>query len=509
MSNDTKLLIGLSASATIKALARGVRSSLPFVLHAVLFTACAAPHGASSTAPAAPPKIVLDKHPATSRAGAPTPQAADAKRSFDAEDWSQAAIALHAVSRGATGDDEGNKQLAHYHLGIALYRLGFVQGAYGIFSEIADNPTHLKRDETLLWLGKLATELPDGSYVVERIGKYSDADIRRFDNGEQRPLYWQLSYLLGRHHYLNRRYADAIRQFDKVPPDSKDYYVRSQFFAGIASVQQRRAVPAVEAFRKMADQADGRTEEGARLKNLAFLSLARTYYSAAISRDERGQPLIDGARMAAAVAYWSKVSGESRKIALFEQSWAFFMMSDFRQATESLRAAEGLPSANAAEAAILKGIIAFASRRYADARTAAREVVTQYRPVDRLLRQDFERLAATGGTSFLELARKVVRKEGGSPALLIEAMSDRQLGDQLAEVGRIRDEIRRLESSPPAFRASPLGRELSTAASLAREIAERNANELAKGRYMRMLQELEEHLGDADKLLADVAAAAG
>ena len=58
-----------------------------------------------------------------------------------------------------TGDDEGNKQLAQYHLAIALYRLQFYQASYAIFSEIAEKPNHLKFSETLLWLAKLATQL--------------------------------------------------------------------------------------------------------------------------------------------------------------------------------------------------------------------------------------------------------------------------------------------------------------------------------------------------------------
>src|SRR5262249_45010044 len=93
-------------------------------------------------------------------AGQMSEQAAQAKRLFDGEKWGDASLALYRVYKGETGDDEGNKQLAQYHLAISLYRLKFYQGAYGIFSEIADKPNHLKFNETLLWLAKPATDLP-------------------------------------------------------------------------------------------------------------------------------------------------------------------------------------------------------------------------------------------------------------------------------------------------------------------------------------------------------------
>ncbi|HEY2514509.1 MAG TPA: hypothetical protein VGI39_26775, partial [Polyangiaceae bacterium] len=106
--------------------------------------------GAAGGAPGAAAKPVDNSPPP--QAGQMTEQAAQAKRLFDGEKWSDAALALYRVSKGETGDDEGNKQLAQYHLAIALYRLKFYQAAYGIFSEIADKPNHLKFNETLLWL---------------------------------------------------------------------------------------------------------------------------------------------------------------------------------------------------------------------------------------------------------------------------------------------------------------------------------------------------------------------
>ena len=94
-------------------------------------------------------------------AGQMTEEAAQAKRLFDSERWSEAALLLKRVVDGETGDDAGNKQIAQYHLAISLYRLQFFQASYDIFRRVASKANHLKFKETLLWLAKLATQLPE------------------------------------------------------------------------------------------------------------------------------------------------------------------------------------------------------------------------------------------------------------------------------------------------------------------------------------------------------------
>ncbi|HTN84706.1 MAG TPA: hypothetical protein VL242_13495, partial [Sorangium sp.] len=87
--------------------------------------------------------INLDEDAGPVTAGQMTEEAAQGKRLFDSERWSDAALQLKRVVDGDTGDDEGNRQIAQYHLAIALYRLQFYQASYAIFSQIADKPNHL------------------------------------------------------------------------------------------------------------------------------------------------------------------------------------------------------------------------------------------------------------------------------------------------------------------------------------------------------------------------------
>src|SRR5580698_4053644 len=137
----------------------------------------AAPAPAPAPAPPAPvdrdadqpaqPKPVKDDNSPPPVPGQPTQAAAQAKRLYDSEKWWDAAKALYRVSTGETGDDQGNREIAQFNLAKALYKLKFYQAAYSIFSEISDKPNHQKYNETLLWLAKLATDLPEPADIIE------------------------------------------------------------------------------------------------------------------------------------------------------------------------------------------------------------------------------------------------------------------------------------------------------------------------------------------------------
>ena len=259
-----------------------------------------------------PKEIELDEEPADEgpvTAGQMTEQAAQAKRLFDGEKWSEAAA--RALSRLQGRDRRRRGQQAARAVPPRDRALSpqVLPGRYGIFSEIADKPNHLKFNETLLWLSKLATELPEPADIVERVGKYNDEQIARFNNPNQRDLYWQLNYLLGRYKYRNRQYEEALRLFEKVDTRSRSTTSRRSSSRGISNVQLRKSVPAVQslpAHRPGAiDEGVEGVEDEARMRDLAFLSMARTYYSASVRLDDNNVPTIDTAKLSAAVKYWN------------------------------------------------------------------------------------------------------------------------------------------------------------------------------------------------------------
>ena len=451
-------------------------------------------------------------------AGQMTEEAAQGKRLFDAERWSEAALVLKRVVDGETGDDEGNKQIAQYHLAICLYRLQFYQASYGIFSAVADKPNHLKFNETLLWLSKLATQLPEPADIIERVGKYKSDQVARFNNPQQRDLYWQLNYLLGRYKYRNRNYEEAVSLFEKVDRKSK-YNVQAQFFTGISYVQLRKSVPAVKSFQKIVtaiDEGAEGVEDESRMRDLAYLSMARTYYSASVRLDDNNVPAIDANKLSAAVKYWNRVdvASEYWLDALFEESWAYFMAGLYPQALGNIHTIESpyFPNSYYPEAAVLKAVISFTICQYEDATTVVARMKKRYEPIKKELEAVLNRFKGEGGeTKFFEFLKEVrAGKANLAPVIrpVVEnALSDRQLLRNLEYVRVLDEEDARFKKAPGSFKNSPIGNDVTDALNLARDLAIRNAGALARDRYQRNLDELNEHLRDASKILIDITSA--
>lgn len=451
-------------------------------------------------------------------AGQMTEEAATAKRLFDGERWAEAAAGLYRVYKGETGDDAGNRQIAQYHLAISLYRLRFHQASYVLFSEISDNPNHLKFSETLLWLARLATQLPEPADVVERVGKYSAEEIARFKNRQQIDLYWQLNYLLGRYKYRNRQYDEAIELFDMVDRRSR-HYVQAQFFAGISYVQLRKSVPAVQAFQKIVDAIDrgvDGVDDEARMRDLAYLSMARTYYSASIRLDDQNRQTVDEKNLSAAVKYWNTVdvASEYWLDALFEESWAYFMAGDYPRALGNIHTIQApyFPNSFYPEADILKAVIYFTNCNYDDATTIVARVQNKYEPIKIDLEKVLGRFEGEGQEEpFFNFLRDVRAGSADLPETIrpiVElSLSDRQLLRNIEYVRVLDEEDARFKKAPPSFQNSQLGGDVQDALQLARDLAVREAGNLARDRYQRTVDELGEHLRDAAKILIDITAA--
>jgi hypothetical protein len=469
--------------------------------------------------PGGKPARPVDNSPPP-QVGQPTKAATQAKRLYDGEKWWEAADALFKVSSGATGDDEGNKQIAQFSLAKTLYKLRFYQAAYSIFSEIADKPNHLKYNETLLWLAKLATDLPEPADIIERVGKYNEDHVAKFSNKEQETLYWQLNYLLGRYRYRNGQFPEALALFDKVDRRSK-YYVQAQFFGGVSNVQMRQSKPAVQAFQRILgaiEQGDVEVEDETRMRDLAFLSMARTFYSASVKLDENtNAPTVDQTRLSAAVKYWNKVdvASEYWLDALFEESWAYFMAGDYSHALGNIHTIESpyFPHSYYPEADVLKAVIYFANCQYDDALTIVARFRQQYEPIRDELTKTLDKYKK--GTNQEEAFYTFLKDVRDDRALLdpkIEpivktSLSDRQLLRSLEYVRLLDEENARYQRAPVSFRDSKVSDLVKDSVHDARELAIRNAGDLARGRYERNLADLNEQLRNGQKILIDITAA--
>lgn len=453
-------------------------------------------------------------------AGQMTEEAAAAKRLFDKQRWPEAATALHRVVSGESGDDPGNQQNAQYWMATSLYHLKFYQASYAMFAQIAQNRNHLKHDQTLLWLAKLATQLPEPAGIIDSVGRYTPEDLARFNNPEQRELYFHLNYLLGRYKYEHdKAYEEAIRLFGKVSPQSK-HYVYGQFFSGVSYVQLRKSVPAVKAFQRIEtalDEGVRGVEDEERLRDLAYLSQARTYYSSAIKLNpETNAPSVNEEKLSAAVKYWNQIETASEYWldALFEESWAYFMAGQYPKALGNIHTIEApyFPGSFYPEAQILKAVIYFYNCNYEAATTVVARFNKKYIPIRDELNKVLARYEGEGqAEAFYKFLLEVQSGKADLPpsirGIVEQSLSDRQLLRNIEYVKTLEQESALFGKAPGNFRTSGVGQYVQDRLAEARQRAIRNAGELAKSRYRRNISALEEHLRNGEKILIDITAA--
>lgn len=405
-----------------------------------------------------------------------------------ADDASEA-VALHDRMMAGGPSKEG----AQFKLATVLYRMGLKQAAYGLFAEIAEHPNHPKWSETLVWLAKLGADFPEAADVAERVGKYDDAHIAMLHDDAHRDAFAELEWLSGQYAYRNRSYDDAIARFSRVDRSSQ-IYGKAQMMVGMASVQARKSVPAVAAFQRVIAWLDeGATPPDApRLRDLANLSMARTYFSAAIHIDESGSN-IDALKISAAAKYYRNVSptGELFFDSIFESAWTRAWAADNTHALGEAR----LASSKFAEAGVLEAMIQYGACRWDDAAKAAARVREIWEPRKRALGAELDALD------------KAPEDERWKLAMRSPEATDRRVASYVTYESILASEKRRFDALPAAFRSSKLGDDVADAIALATEIVHRNIADLGRERILRAKDELDENLRNAMKISIDIAAA--
>jgi tetratricopeptide (TPR) repeat protein len=376
------------------------------------------------------------------------------------------------------------RQEAQLSLAKRLYAMRLYQAAYAVFADIADKPEHLAFERTLPWLAKLETDLPRPAGVDERLSKYDERAIEAH----------HLEFYRGRWAFENHRYDEAIRWFAKVPREPR-FYPRAWFLAGIANVQLKRAHDAVAAWKRVIAAMDESpaydTEWNERMRDLAILSIARTYYSVKAYD--------------VALQYWRGIDevSEHWTDAFYEQSWALFMTGDHAKALGNLHILrlDSFATDWRPEADHLKALIYLANCQYEDARTLAARFEQYHRPIlkelaalhfaDDEAAYGFMRDVRDGKTSLSPATKHAAAAE----------LSDRELLRHPQYVVLLDDEKKRLLRTPPSFRDSALGTDAKDAIDLARDIAIRNAGQLTRARLERTKSELDRLLGENMQIL--------
>ena len=442
--------------------------------------------------------------------GKPSKRLAEAMSAFEAKKYDAAAMGFERVSAGKSRDGRGNRQRAQFLLGQSLFQMGYYQSALSVFDEIsAQGPAHIDFGDTLEWLGLLASKLPESSGIIEKVGRYGIGALGQFKD-DNPGLYHQLLYLMGRHLYAQASFRQAIDVFQEVDPRSPQYSY-AKFFEGISFVRMRKSRPAIASFRAILDAIDAGDIEGVdedRMRNLAWISLARVYYTAA-NQGKGGQ--IDGTLLGQSVESWTKIdqSSEYWLDSLFESSWAFFLADEYSRALGNVHTLYSpyFDDAFYPEALVLKAVTFFVNCQVDNAEATVAKFHDQYDPV----KQELDSVLAKhqDNADFFEFLKQV--QSGGadlSPRvrpIVSTALSDRTVLQHLEYVALLDREEARLAKSGEAFAGSPVGEKILEDVALAKAFAVDQAGDLARGRYKRLIRELRDLSNQVDTVELEIA----
>lgn len=452
--------------------------------------------------------------PAPPADGPPSEALANALRLYQQELYQEAAVQFQRVVEGETQDAAANVQKAQFFLGKCLYHLRYYQSALAIFDEIGQQGQgHLYFDQTLQWLAQLASQLPEPAGIIEKVGRYGIEQLDQFNTSESAELYNELLFIMGRFQYGQGEFEPAIALFERVAADSP-LFVNAKFFEGIAYIRMRQARPAIASFRAIIDAIEGGEVEGvedeARMRNLAWISLARVFYTAANRTGDDGETAVDGRLLGQAVEAWNTVDQGSEYWlpALFESSWAFFLADEYARALGNVHTifSPYFEDSYYPEALVIKAVTFFVNCQIENAGAMIGLFHERYDPV----RQELESLLAgfEDNTQFFEFLGQVRAGEANlSPAvrgIVASALSDRTLLRNVEYVRVLEGEETRLSEAPAEFQNSSLGARILQDVAVAKSFAVDQTGDIARGRYNRLIDELADLTNQIDTVEIEI-----
>lgn len=452
--------------------------------------------------------------PAPPAEGPPSEALANALRLYQNDRYMEAGVQLQRVVEGETQDAPANVQKAQFFLAKALYHIRFYQSALAIFDEITQQGQgHVYFGQTLQWLAQLAAELPEPAGIIEKVGRYPREAIAEFDNAENAALYNHLIYLLGRHKYQQSQFDEAVDLFQSVSRSS-DFYVYARFFEGVAHVRALHARPAVAAFRAVIEAIEGGVsgvDDTDRMRDLAWLSLARVYYTAANRQNpEDGTWAYDGRLLGNAVEAWNRIGAGSEYWldALFEASWAFYLADEYARAMGNVHTlfSPFFQDSYYPEALVLKSVIFFTACQIENAEAMVNQFHERYDPIRQELETTLSRFE--DNEQFFQFLTRVRAGEANVSAsirgIVSSALSDRTLLRHVEYVRLLESEETRLGRTREEFRTSSLGNRILQDIFVAKSFAIDRTGDLARDRYNRLVRELDDLMTQVDTVIVEI-----
>jgi tetratricopeptide (TPR) repeat protein len=358
---------------------------------------------------------------------------------------------------------------ARYVLAKSLFRMGLYHSSLGEFSKILNAGPETKFFRTSLeWLFFISRKTKNETVILDEIARYANQEFpERFRS--------EFHYLLARYHFVRGkaldqvgRAEDADKSFNEVKrltlliPKTDVFYARAKYLEGLSffrfgnqarSAAEKRAnlntVGAIEAMKeivRVTRSMSGLDAEQAavnqKLRELAFMQLARTHYGMQQNRY--------------ALFYFNKVErGTSQWLeSMFEASWANYRVGQYEQALGNLITLSSpfFREEYFPEALILKAVIYYENCRYRESSLILQDFERTYLPVhDQLELITKKQLEASEYYGVLSEVQKK-NKEGlerGETDVILERILRLALTDQ--DLKKTNESILELEGEMDAF----------------------------------------------------------
>ncbi|MEQ9075130.1 MAG: hypothetical protein RLP09_14825 [Sandaracinaceae bacterium] len=440
---------------------------------------------------------------------APSETMAAALRDYANERYVEAAVKLQHVVEGRSDDRPDRVTQAEFFLAKCLYHIGLYHASAAAFDEVTRRGAeHPYFEASLTWLAMLAERLPEPSGVIDSVGRYEPAQLRALDRGESRRHYQHLVYLLGRARYGAGRFGEAVQLLSEVPEDSP-HALEARFFEGIAHVRMRRAQPALAAFRRVIEAVEaGRTggnDEPERMRDLAWMSVARLYYSLAMQlparRNAEASELLGHA-----IAAWRNIplSSEHWLDSFFEETWALYVAGQPARALGHVHALESpyFRARAEPEALVVRAMIQFEHCQWDAVEHGLSQFHARFDPrldaAERALR-----MAARNEDAFRMLVAVRARNSrvpGAARPAIRAAFDDRALLRHLEDVRALDRERRRLERIGEGVLETSLYTRVAADHAVLRSLAVERTGELARARIARLVEALRERMTQMDTI---------
>lgn len=315
----------------------------------------------------------------------------EAIKAFEAKKPLSASYALFELLQENAFPEKEDKIL--YYLGRSLYDLQMYHSSQYYFIEVLKKgPNRPYFKYALPKLVSIAKFTQDDTELSRIVTKVPPDEFPRSARN-------QFYYLLGVKLMEDGKLTEARKYFGQVS-DKSDLYTKSKYFEGVIYSKQDKLKSAVRSFTDVVKvQAEAQTaqelEELDRLRDLSLLNIARIYYSIDNFDD--------------ANKYYSTVPRDSRywPQALFESSWANFILSDLNLTLGQILTVESPFFADdefLPEATILKALTFFNFCEYKDVDRVLTEFDGKYRPMHEEMREFLKQYSTEEGKKLADQA---------------------------------------------------------------------------------------------------------